>query len=98
MSNNKKQQQKRPFNSASYPSKQINKHDNKGPVEDEEIRNVLTNPEMSTSFSPIVRNRVIPQTNRFSAIKTNHNWKHHVQHNSSYYQPKNASDLSYYQP
>ena len=42
--------------------KNINEHGNKPPVEDEEIRIIGTTPEISTSFSPIGRNIVIPQT------------------------------------
>ena len=49
-----------------------------------------TNSAISTRFSPIVINIVIPQTNIFGERKTDHNWKSHGQHNSSYYQPKPA--------
>ena len=45
-------------------------------------------PEISTRFSPIGRNVVIPQKRRFSERKIDHNCKSRGQHNSSYYQPQ----------
>ena len=47
-------------------------------------------PEISTSFSPIVTNIVIPQTHHFIERKQDHNWQYCGQHisdtDSSYYQ------------
>ena len=57
-----------------------------------------TTPETITSFSPIGRNVVIPQTNIFSERKSVLNCKSFGEHNSSYYQPQPAADSSYYQP
>ena len=45
--------------------KNINDRGNKSPVEDEEIIIIGTTPAISTSFSPIGRNIVVPQANRF---------------------------------
>ena len=78
--------------------KKVNDRGNKSPVEDEEIRIIGTTPVISTSFSIICINIVIPQTHRSSEIKQNQNWQYHGQHNSSYYQPQPATDSSYYQP
>ena len=50
-----------PFNNESEYSKNINEHGDKSSVEDEDIRIIGTNPVMSTIFSPIGRNIVIPQ-------------------------------------
>ena len=89
---------KKSFNSESYSYKNINEHRNKSPVEDEEIRIIGTNPAISTSFSPIGKNIVIPQTNRFIERKTDHNRQYCVKPNSSYYQTKPATYLLYDQP
>ena len=86
------------FNSASYSSKNINEHGNKSPVEDEQIIIVGTTPEISTGFSPIGINIVIPQTNSFSERKQYHNLKSCGQNNSSSYQPQPSTDSLYYQP
>ena len=75
------------FNSASYPSKNINKY-KKSPIEDEEVQIIGTRPAISRSLSPTVRNIEIPQTHRSSERKPNHNWKSRGQYDSSYYQPQ----------
>ena len=59
---------------------------------------VVTTPETITSFSPIGRNLVIPQTNSCSERKPVHNWKYFGEHNSSYFQPQPDADSSYHQP
>ena len=73
MSNNNK---KMSFNSASYSSKTMNENGNKSPVEDEDIIIIDTTPAISTSFSTIGRNIVIPQTHYFSEIKKYYNWQY----------------------
>ena len=93
-----KQQQKTSFNSATKSSKKIKEHVNKSHVEDEDIIIIGTTPEISTRFSTIGRNIVIPQKNRFSERKPDHNWQSSGRGNSSYYQPQPSTDLSYYQP
>ena len=57
-------------------------------MEDEEIRIIGTIPAISTSFSPIRRNVVILQKNRFSERKIVHNCEYLGQQNLSYYQPQ----------
>ena len=59
---------------------------------------ISTTPFISQWFSPIVRNIVIPQTNRFCEIIIDHDSQYSEQHISSYYQPKPATELLYYQP
>ena len=55
-----------------------------------------TTPEISTSFSPTVRNIVIPQTNCFSERKPVHDWQYFGKRISSYYQPEPDTDSLYY--
>ena len=57
------------FNSESHISKDITEHGNYSPVEDEDIIIIGTTPAISTSFSPIGINIIIPQKNRFSERK-----------------------------
>ena len=92
------QQQKSSLNSASYSSKNINKHGNKLPVEYEDTRNIGTIPTISVSFSPIGRNIVIPKPNRFSERKKVHNWQYFGKQDASYYKPQPATDSLHYQP
>ena len=86
------------FNSESHTSKDITEHGNYSPVEDEDIIFIGTTPEISVIVSPIGKNIVIPQTNRFSERKSDHNRQPPRQHNSFYHQPKSAPYSSYYQP
>ena len=98
MSNYYNNNNKSSFKSASYSSKNINQHGNKSAFEDEDIIIIGTTPSISTSFSPIDINIVIPKTSHFNEIKTDYNCQYLGQHNSLYYQPQTATDLSYFQP
>ena len=69
------QQQKNGFNSVLYSSKNINEHGKKSTFEDEYIRIIGTRPEISRTFLSIGIKIEIPQTHRFSGIKTDHNWQ-----------------------
>ena len=73
---------KNKFNSAPYSSKNLNKHGNKPPIEDENIIIIGATLAIGTTFLLFSINLEIIQTHRFSEIKKDHSWKYCGQNNS----------------
>ena len=59
-------------------------------LEDDCVKIIGTRPPISCNVSPIGQNIVIPNTNRFSEKRPDHNRQTCGQHDSSYYQPQPA--------